>query len=62
MARDLKLTNEDAYLMSASLVEKLRFELEGCEVFSGILKDHGNVTIVIPAIGEALLIYPFELH
>lgn len=37
-------------------------ELQGVTVYSGKHPKHGNIHIVIPALGDSLLLLPFAFH
>jgi hypothetical protein len=60
--RNLSMTNEDAYMMSFELEEKQEEVMNGCTIYSGKHPEHGNIHIVIPAMGDnAKALLPFNL-
>ncbi len=42
------------------LVNCKRTDWAGVTIFTGTHPEHGNIHIVIPSFGEALLLFPFE--
>lgn len=60
--RNLSMSNEDAYVLAAELEEKQEEVVNGVTIYSGRHPQHGNIHIVVPAIGdEAKALLPFEL-
>lgn len=59
--RNLDLSNEDAYLMGTALEDVQVDELNGVTIYSGKHPEHGNIHVVVPAIGDAKVLLPFEL-
>jgi hypothetical protein len=60
--RNLSMSNEEAYELSFELEDKQVEELNGCTIYSGKHPEHGNIHVVIPAIGDrAKALLPFAL-
>jgi hypothetical protein len=59
--RNLSLANEDAYILASELEDKKTDEVNGCTIYSGKHPEFGNIHIVIPALGDAKALFPFEL-
>lgn len=59
---EMILDNEDAYQMVAELSDKRVLELAGVDIHSGKHRDHGEVRVIIPAMGECVLLLPFVLQ
>jgi hypothetical protein len=60
-ARNLDLTNEDAYVLGTSLEGVQIEEINGCTIYSGRHSEYGNIHVVIPAMGDAKALLPFDL-
>lgn len=67
MAEDCKknvghelISGEDAWQKVSGLDNPVHVELGGADIFRGSDGSLGFVTIVIPAAGDAILLYPFE--
>lgn len=56
------MDGEDAAMMVASLTDKISIVLQGVDITRGVHPTLGSITIVIPAVGDAILLYPFESH
>jgi hypothetical protein len=54
-----ELDFEDAYEQANRLVNKARKEIGSMTIFSGDHPEYGNVHIIIPVIGAAILLLPF---
>ena len=59
--RNLDLSNEDAYLMGTALENVQVDDMNGCTIYSGKHPEYGNIHVVIPAMGGAKALLPFEL-
>lgn len=57
--RDIALDYESAVFAIAELEGKQIRELDGTTVYSGRHPTHGNIHIVMPAIGDGLMLLPF---
>lgn len=62
MIKNLSLSYEAAYEAVEQMTVKVREDLEGVTVYSGAHPEHGNIHVVIPAMGEGLLLLPFAIH
>jgi hypothetical protein len=51
-----------AWAEGASLVNCVRTDKEGVTVFTGTHPEHGNIHIIIPAVGQGLLLFPFVIQ
>lgn len=59
--RNLSMNNEQAYLVAQELVDREEEFMNGCTIYSGKHPVHGNIHVVIPAMGEAKALLPFEV-
>lgn len=60
--RNIVLSYESASEAVAELAEKKVSDLEGVALYSGIHPKHGAVHIIIPAIGNGMILLPFALQ
>lgn len=60
--RHIVLSYESASETVAELAEKEVNDLEGVTLYSGIHPKHGAVHIVMPAIGNGMILLPFALQ
>lgn len=51
-----------AWVEGSKLEGCVRTEREGATVFTGVHPEHGNIHIVIPPVGNGLLLFPFATH
>ncbi|QIG75652.1 hypothetical protein EVC20_081 [Rhizobium phage RHph_Y2_17_1] len=51
-----------AWAEGAKLVDGVRTDKEGVTVFTGTHPEHGNIHIIIPAVGQGLLLFPFVVQ
>lgn len=59
--RNLSFTNEQANEVAMELEDRQVEEMNGCTVYSGKHPVHGNIHVVIPAMGDAKALLPFDL-
>ncbi|SOC90122.1 hypothetical protein SAMN05216358_0146 [Rhizobium sp. AN5] len=59
--RNLSFTNEQANEVAMELENREVEEMNGCTVYSGKHPIHGNIHVVIPAIGDAKGLLSFEV-
>ena len=59
--RNLSINNEDAYQLAMELEGRQEDSVNGCTIYSGKHPVHGNIHVVIPAMGDAKALLPFEL-
>lgn len=58
--RSFDLTNEGGYLLAQELDACEIDSLNGCTIYSGNHPKYGNIHIVVPALGNALALLPFD--
>lgn len=58
--RNLSIDNESAYMLAMELEERQEDAMNGCTIYSGKHPEHGNIHVVIPAIGDAKALLPFQ--
>ncbi|OWZ90473.1 hypothetical protein B9J07_28215 [Sinorhizobium sp. LM21] len=58
--RNLSIDNESAYMLAMELEERQEDAMNGCTIYSGKHPTHGNIHVVIPAIGDAKALLPFQ--
>ncbi|TDW20535.1 hypothetical protein EV128_125165 [Rhizobium azibense] len=51
-----------AWAEGGSLANVVRTDTNGVTVFAGTHPEHGNIHIIIPAVGDGLLLFPFEVQ
>ncbi|QWY83033.1 hypothetical protein [Rhizobium phage RHph_X66] len=59
--RNLSMNDEQAYQLAMELEGKQEDAMNGCTIYSGKHPVYGNIHIVIPAMGEAKALLPFDL-
>lgn len=59
--RNLSLSNEQANELAMELEDRKVDDMNGCTIYSGKHPAHGNIHVVIPAMGDAKALLPFEL-
>ena len=59
--RSLSYSNEQANELAMELEDRQVEELNGCTIYSGKHPAHGNIHVVIPAMGDATALLPFNL-
>lgn len=59
--RNLSFSNEQAYEVAMELEDREVKELNGVTVYSGRHSVHGDIYVVIPAIGDAMGLLPLDL-
>lgn len=59
--RNLSLDNESANEIAMELEDREVEEMNGCTIYSGKHAVYGNIHVVIPAMGDAKALLPFEL-
>ena len=59
--RNLSFTNEQANEVAMELEDRQVEEMNGCTIYSGKHPVHGNIHVVIPAMGDAKALLPFDL-
>ena len=59
--RSLSYSNEQANELAMELEDREVEEINGCTIYSGKHPTHGNIHVVIPAMGDAKALLPFEL-
>lgn len=59
--RSLSFTNEQANEVAMQLEGLEVEEMNGCTIYSGKHPEHGNIHVVIPAMGDAKGLLPFDL-
>lgn len=59
--RSLSFSNEQAYEVAMELEDREVEELNGCTIYYGSHPKHGNIYVVIPAMGDAKALMPFDL-
>ncbi|MBD9511661.1 hypothetical protein IB265_33435 [Ensifer sp. ENS10] len=58
--RNLSIDNESAYMLAMELEERQEDAMNGCTIYSGKHPIHGNIHVVVPAIGDAKALLPFQ--
>ena len=58
----VELNHEQAYEEADRLEQRTRKDTDGCTVFTGVHPEHGSIHIVIPAIGNGMLLLPFVVQ
>ncbi len=59
--RNLSFDNESANEIAMELEGREVEEMNGCTIYSGKHPVHGNIHVIIPAIGDAKALLPFDL-
>lgn len=59
MNRDLALDYESAVIAISELQGKQQKDLEGTTIYSGFHPTYGNIHIVMPMMGDGVLLLPF---
>jgi len=62
MIENISVSYEAAYEAVSEMTVKIREDLNGVTVYSGYHPEHGNIHVVIPAMGDGLLLLPFAFH
>lgn len=62
LLRNICVNNETAAIAASELVNQQIQELEGVTIYSGWHKEYGNIHIVIPAMGDGVLLLPFAFR
>ncbi|QIG69112.1 hypothetical protein EVB78_079 [Rhizobium phage RHph_N1_15] len=51
-----------AWVEGEKLVDGVRTDKEGVTIFTGTHPEHGNIHILIPTVGQGLLLFPFVVQ
>ena len=59
--RNLSINNDEAYILAMDLEDRQEDNVNGCTIYSGKHPVHGNIHVVIPAMGDAKALLPFSV-